>query len=150
VYYVGQKEKSEKRDLARECLLVKPLSFWSHNTRKKHKKRGDEEKQIFSEKAKFSRFGGQIYIKSISRETSLLLNLLCIVCAFSALLERESQRDRERNDVSFSLSFFSLCETPIPRVRRRRCKRWGTTTVPKTPTSSSSRRKTPTRTESDL
>lgn len=51
----------------------------------KHKKRGDKEKQIFSVKAKFSLFGGQIYIKSISRETSLLLNLLCIVCAFSAL-----------------------------------------------------------------
>ena len=74
------------------------VSFWSQNTRKKHKKRGDKEKQIFSEKAKFSLFGAQIYIKSISRETSLLLNLLCIVCvcAFSALLERERVREREK------------------------------------------------------
>ena len=149
----GAKRKEKKRDLAFcECLLlVEPLSFWSQNTRKKHKKRGDKEKQIFSEKAKFSRFGCLIYILEISRETSLLLNLLCIVCAFSALLERERELERQRNDVSFSLSFFSLCETPIPRVRRRRCARfWGTTTAPKTPTSSSSRRKTPTRTESDL
>jgi hypothetical protein len=62
------------------------------------KKRGDTEKQIFSEKAKFSLFGGQIYIKSISRERphSLLLNLLCIVCAFSALLERERVRETDK------------------------------------------------------
>jgi hypothetical protein len=73
---VGQKEKSEKRDLARECLLIEPLSFWSQNTRKKNKKRGDKEKQIFSEKAKFSRFGAQIYILEISRETSFLLSLV--------------------------------------------------------------------------
>lgn len=62
----------------------------------KHKKRGDKEKQIFSEKAKFSRFGGLIYILEISRETSFLLSLSCIVCAFSALLERERVREREK------------------------------------------------------
>jgi len=95
----GAKRKEKKEISPFECLLlVKPLSFWSQNTRKKHKKRGDKEKQIFSEKAKFSLFGAQIYIKSISRETSLLLNLLCIVCvcAFSALLERERVREREK------------------------------------------------------
>lgn len=34
------KKKREKRDLARECLLlVKPLSFWSQNTRKEETKK---------------------------------------------------------------------------------------------------------------
>jgi len=66
----GKKKREKKRSRLFECLLlVKPLSFWSQNTRK-------EKNKIFSEKAKFSRFGGQIYIKSISRETSFLLSLV--------------------------------------------------------------------------
>ena len=125
----------------------------------KHKKKTQEKRRqrktnFFREGKILSFWRPNLYKIEISRETSFVLNLLCIivcVCAFSALLERERELERQRNDVSFSLSFFSLCETPIPRVRRRRCARfWGTTTVPKTPTSSSSRRKTPTRTESDL
>jgi len=47
----------------------------------KHKKRGDKEKQIFSEKAKFSLFGGQIYILEISREGPHLCYLSRASCA---------------------------------------------------------------------
>ena len=74
------------------------LFLFGHKTQEKNTRKEETKKKIFSEKAKFSLFGAQIYIKSISRETSLLLNLLCIVCvcAFSALLERERVREREK------------------------------------------------------
>lgn len=39
VFIMWGRKKREKRDLARECLLVKPLSFWSQNTRKEETKK---------------------------------------------------------------------------------------------------------------
>ena len=127
LFIVGQRVKREKRDLAR---MSPPQT--------KHKQRRQRKTNL-----------GQIYISSKYLVRPHFCHPLCIVCvcAFSALLERERELEKERNDVSFSLSFFSR-ETP-PWVRRLRCARWGTTTVPKTPTSSS-RRKKPTKTDSDL
>ena len=148
MYNVGQKEK-RKKEISPFVNVSSSsnLFLFGHKTREKRRQR---KTNFFREGKILSIWLPNLYPRNISRD--LIFVISCASCARLAHFERERELERQRNDVSFSLSFFSLCETPIPRVFcRRRCARfWGTTTVPKTPTSSSSRRKTPTRTESDL
>jgi len=73
---VGQKEKRKKRSRLFECLLlVKPLSFWSQNTRKEATKKN----KIFSEKKQNSLvLAAKIYIisKYLVRDLIFVISLV--------------------------------------------------------------------------